>query len=207
MVAGPDSVDAAPSRSGVVVLAASDEELWGRGVRATLCGEPWVSRCLHSTSIAEAIRLTASFRPQIVLVSAELGAGPGADLAMRLVAEQPSRRVAVLAAPGEMTTVAARLHGTGRVLSRRITADDLRRAVFAMAIDRERRAERPLGLSDRAADVLALLTRGATNAEIADKLGISTETVKDHVSRLLRTLGARNRTELVARAQAVGLAA
>jgi len=188
-------------------LVASEEELWVRGARATLGGESWVSRCLQATGVAETIRLSASFRPQIVLVSAELGAGSGVELARRLAGEQQGRRVAVLAAPGEMTTVAARLRGSGRVLSRRITSDELRRAVFAMAIDRERPAECPVGLSDRAADVLALLTRGATNAEIAVELGVSAETVKDHVSRLLRTLKARNRTELVARAQAVGLLA
>jgi DNA-binding NarL/FixJ family response regulator len=207
MVAGPVVIGAATARGGVVVLAASDEELLGRGMRATLGGESWVSRCLHATSVAETVRLAASFRPQVVLVSAELGAGSGVDLAVRLAGEQLARRVAVLAAPGEMTTVAARLQGVGQVLSRRITSEELRRAVFAMATNGERWSERPVGLSDRAADVLALLTRGATNAEIATALGVSPETVKDHVSRLLRTLQARNRTELVARAQAVGLVA
>ncbi|MGL4178251.1 MAG: response regulator transcription factor [Dermatophilaceae bacterium] len=52
------------------------------------------------------------------------------------------------------------------------------------------------GLSARELDVLRLVADGLTNAEIADRLSISLETVKSHVRRALEKTGARNRTHL-----------
>ena len=53
-------------------------------------------------------------------------------------------------------------------------------------------------LSMRERDVLRLLASGARNAEISEELLISVNTVKFHVSNLLRKVGARNRAQLIA---------
>lgn len=53
--------------------------------------------------------------------------------------------------------------------------------------------------------VLRLLVEGWTNDEIGKRLGISEQTVKAHVSRLLRKLRSANRAQLAARAVAAGL--
>ena len=53
-------------------------------------------------------------------------------------------------------------------------------------------------LSDREREVVALVERGLTNSEIADRLGISVTTVKTHLSRAFRKLGARSRAEAIA---------
>jgi DNA-binding NarL/FixJ family response regulator len=50
-------------------------------------------------------------------------------------------------------------------------------------------------LTDRQRDVLVLLAGGASNKEIADRLGIAEATVRVHVSSVLRTLGVENRTQ------------
>lgn len=55
-----------------------------------------------------------------------------------------------------------------------------------------------LHLTPRQAEVLALLERGRTTKEIAEELHLSTETVRNHVRRLLRTMGAHSRLEAVA---------
>jgi DNA-binding NarL/FixJ family response regulator len=55
------------------------------------------------------------------------------------------------------------------------------------------------GLTDREREVLELLTAGATNPEIADRLFLSRKTVERHVSNVLAKLGARNRAELAGR--------
>ena len=59
-------------------------------------------------------------------------------------------------------------------------------------------------LSEREREVLRLVVGGSRNRDIAGELGISENTVKFHVSRLLRKLGARSRTELAGLAGAVG---
>jgi DNA-binding CsgD family transcriptional regulator len=58
-------------------------------------------------------------------------------------------------------------------------------------------------LPPRAAEVAQMLCRGRSNKEIARHMGISDETVKDHVASLCRRFGALNRTELAARLQRV----
>jgi DNA-binding NarL/FixJ family response regulator len=50
-------------------------------------------------------------------------------------------------------------------------------------------------LSEREAEIAVLLAQGRSNPEIAEKLFLSTETVKDNVGRIVRKLGATNRVE------------
>lgn len=63
----------------------------------------------------------------------------------------------------------------------------------------------PWPLTPRELDVLGALSRGRTNAEIAGELGVSAETVKTHVSRVIRKTDARNRTHVAVLARRAGL--
>ena len=76
----------------------------------------------------------------------------------------------------------------------------------AMAgFERNERAIASLGISPRECEVLEQLAAGSANKVIARELGISPNTVKTHVARLLEKLGAANRTEAIARARELGL--
>jgi len=72
--------------------------------------------------------------------------------------------------------------------------------VFGQVSDliEEPHAHPELHLTPRQAEVLALLERGRTTKQIADELHLSIETVRNHVKRLLRTLGAHSRLEAIA---------
>jgi LuxR family transcriptional regulator, maltose regulon positive regulatory protein len=63
----------------------------------------------------------------------------------------------------------------------------------------------PEPLSRRELEVLALIAAGNSNREIAAKLYVSTGTVKTHINRLYRKLGARSRTQAIARAREMDL--
>ena len=63
----------------------------------------------------------------------------------------------------------------------------------------------PEPLSERELEVLALIAAGESNQEIAAKLFVSTSTVKTHINRLYRKLGARSRTQAIARAREMDL--
>ena len=62
-----------------------------------------------------------------------------------------------------------------------------------------------LGISAREMEVLREIMAGRSNQEIAERLGVSPNTVKSHVARLLEKLGAKRRGDAVARARALGI--
>jgi DNA-binding CsgD family transcriptional regulator len=86
-------------------------------------------------------------------------------------------------------------------------ADRIAAAAISLDVENEYRAEPPTiapdsalatTLSDRERQVFERLVLGASNAEIADELVITVETVKTHVKRILRKIGAINRSEAIA---------
>ena len=61
------------------------------------------------------------------------------------------------------------------------------------------RVQRQLGLSRREQQLIHMISEGLTNKEIAARLGLSQQTVKNHVHRMLRKVGANNRLTIVER--------
>ena len=86
-------------------------------------------------------------------------------------------------------------------------ADRIAAAAISLDVEYDNRVEPPTiapdsalaaALSDREREVFERLVLGASNAEIADQLVITVETVKTHVKRILRKIGAINRSEAIA---------
>jgi DNA-binding CsgD family transcriptional regulator len=86
-------------------------------------------------------------------------------------------------------------------------ADRIAAAAISLDVEFDNRAEPPTiapdsalagALSERERQVFERLVLGASNAEIADELVITVETVKTHVKRILRKIGAINRSEAIA---------
>jgi DNA-binding NarL/FixJ family response regulator len=163
-----------------------------------------------------AIQLALRLLPDIALLDDRLPLLDGYETLQRIVAEQPDTRVLLMAgaASDEMAVRAFRLGAKGYVpkrgglailprairallegeawMERRLSC----RLVEELARLSRRTEERPeAALSAREREVLGLMGRGMTNAEIARQLFLSPYTVKIHVSNILRKLEVPNRTE------------
>ena len=108
-------------------------------------------------------------------------------------------------APADQLLAGIRAAGAGDAL---IDASVTRRLIARFVARRP--ASPPAGadlesLTDREREVLELLARGLTNAEIADRLVVSGATVKTHVARVLAKLGLRDRVQAVILAYEAGL--
>jgi DNA-binding NarL/FixJ family response regulator len=171
---------------------------------------------------AEAVEAAAAERPDVVLMDISFeGSMTGIDATRAIRSASPETSVVIMtahhdagllvqAAEAGASGYLSKTEGADRVLSAAKAAAagdvlfepaDLAAAVARVAREREADGhdrERFAQLTDRERDVLALLTEGCTNGEIAARLFISDSTVQMHVGGILAKLGVRSRTQAVA---------
>ena len=167
-----------------------------------------------------AIGLVRREVPDVVLMDVRMPGRDGIDATEELVRTAPTTRVLVLTTFDDDEYLRAALAaGAAGFLLKNASPEDLVRAVELVAagdsvLDPAVTARVMAGfaagsvggatdagalesLTEREKDVLALLTRGRTNAEIADDLGVGEATAKTHVSRVITKLGVRDRVQAV----------
>ena len=208
----------------VRLVLADDEPLVLDGLVAILRAQPDLDVVAAVTDGVAALAAVREHRPDVALVDLRMPGLDGADLATRVGREHPGTRTLVLTTFGDEASVrralAAGAHG---FVLKRSTPAELVHAVRLVAsgsslvVPDSARARLAAGaaparwaaldvLTDRERDVLRLLCRGRTNAEIAAELFLGRETVKTHVSAVLAKLGARDRTHAVVLAYENGFA-
>lgn len=191
----------------VMVVDDHDVILWG--FRLLLGSESWVQRCLAARDGEEAIELAARYEPHVALVDLRLGDASGADLCQRITEASPRTRILLMSGVGRVTVSAARSAGAYGFVPKSWEARDIagaaRMVALGMSVFVPVNEQPSHGLTDREREVLPLIAAGATNREIARRLFLSTNTVKDHTRTLYRKLGARNRADAIVRAQRMGL--
>jgi DNA-binding NarL/FixJ family response regulator len=203
------------------VLVADDHALVRAGFRALIDSEPDLEVVGEAADGIEAVELATASAPDVVLMDIRM---PGMDgvAATRQITSHPPRgrpvRVLVLTTfdLDEYVYAALRAGASGFLLKDAPPRDLLTairviaagEALLAPSVTRKlirefaRQSPAPARqtlevLTDRESDVLALVAKGLSNAEIADELVLSLATVKTHVSRLLTKLSARDRAQLI----------
>jgi DNA-binding NarL/FixJ family response regulator len=171
-------------------------------------------------SIAEALDETQRHKPDVVILDRRLPDGDG----IGAIASLSALGARVLVVTGEATAaVATRVTeagGAGLVL-KSARLDELESAVRQVAagevafgpdllagvLDRLTGRARPgvTPLTAREQETLVLLAAGASTEEVAERLGVTRNTVRNHVQRVLDKLGARSKLEAVAIARREGL--
>lgn len=194
----------------ITVVLVDDHVLVREGI-ASLLAEQSIHVVAQAGSIAEGVRLIDSCRPRVAIIDVELPDGSGLDLCERV---SPATRCLVLSATGRHDQFSrAMATGAGGYLLKRAASRQLVTAVCTVAagevfvdsalqselfaaVRRDTSLPAPLArCSHRQLELLLHLADGASTSEIAAALFISTGTCRNWVSRLLRDLGLRNRTE------------
>lgn len=208
------------------LLVADDQALVRAGFRKLLDGEPGFAVVAEAADGAEAVSLARQFSPDVVLMDIRMPRIDGIEATRTITGTSPGVSVMILTTYDldEYVFDALRAGASGFML-KDAPPDDLIAgirlvargdALLAPSVTRRLIAEftsRPrLGgtaalpaLSQRETDVLRLLARGQSNAEIARDLFVGEATVKTHVGSLLLKLGCRDRVQAVVRAYESGL--
>ncbi len=210
------------------VLLADDQALFREGIRTLLSVQPDIEVVGEASDGEEAIQLAAKLRPAVVLMDLQMPRLDGVEATRLLRDLVPNCRVIVLTTFEDDEYVFAGLRaGAVGYLLKDTSAEALVQAIraavrgesfiqpsvaakvvaeFSRLADQVPRAE-PLveSLSDRELEVLRLVSKGATNREIASTLVIAEGTVKNHMTSILGKLGVRDRTQAALKAREVGL--
>ena len=213
--------DVAPGPIRVVI--ADDQRAIREALALVLDNEYVISVVGQAADGDEAVRLASAEGAQVVLMDLRMPGTDGVEATRRLSASHPGTKVVVLTtyaddesinealaagALGYLTkdaghrqiALAVRSAAAGQaVLDAAVHSALVRRTVEPSAPGRavESGGGPPDGLTGREVEVLRLIARGRSNAEIASELYISEVTVKSHINHLFAKVGARNRADAV----------
>lgn len=190
----------------VDVVVAAGSQVWLSTLGDALRPAVGVRVVGYAMSADDVLRLDATARPDVVVLDEAIfhalpAGGPGAA---------PRPRLVLVASSGGAEQARAHVaSGADAVLSRTASRAALVGAIRAVTAGGSVAVPVPGGLrvelTERELDVLQGVVLAWSNVEIADSLSVSVETVKTHISTLLRKLACRNRVDLALRACVHGL--
>ena len=198
------------------VLLADDQALVRGGFRLILDAEPDIDVVAEAGDGEEAVARAVETKPDLVLMDIRMPKLDGIEATRQLLAQLDATRVLILttfdldeyvvdafragasgfllktAPPHQLVAAVRTIHDGDALLAPAST----RRLIEQFAQPRNS-ATVLEELTAREQDVICLLARGLTNAEIADQLVVEPSTVKSHVASLLTKLGLRDRVQAV----------
>lgn len=191
------------------VVIADDHPLFRMGLRYALLSQHF--RVLAEAEDGEAaLQRCLEHAPDMALLDVKMPGLTGIEVCARLHAERPQTSVVLISTFQEPAILlAAREAGARAYLNKDTDPQSLARTLRAIHADPTRDwlpvADLPR-LTPRERDVLRELTRGLSNKEIARELGLSPDTVKDHLASLFFKLEVGDRLTLLNRSRELGLA-
>ena len=203
------------------ILIIDDHVLFREGLISLISHQPDMSVVGEGGSVREAFELSRKLQPDMILMDFSLPDGTGLDAAQVILREQPETKIIFLTIhdDDERLFPAIRLGAKGFLMKNipvvRLLAAlrgvqhgeaALSREMTARLMDAFAQSKPPLspaseaplsGLTPREREVLRELATDASNREIAERLVISENTVRNHVHNILEKLGISNRREAI----------
>jgi DNA-binding NarL/FixJ family response regulator len=214
----------------VRVIVADDQHLVRSGFQMILSGHEDLEVVGEASTGIEAVELTARLAPDVVLMDIRMPDLDGIEATRRIVAGHPESGVKVVIlttfdldeyvydalrsgasgfllkdAPAEELVHAVRVVAAGDAL---VSPSVMRRLIADFVAQPQRVRPEPIALdvlTPREREVLHLVARGLSNAEISTTLVVAPQTTKTHVGRILRKLNLRDRAQAVVAAYESGL--
>ena len=208
------------------LVIVDDHPLFRQGVVDLLASEPWVKVVGQASTGEDALQMIRSLRPDIAIVDVNLPKMNGQQVTHQVVSEKLPTRVILLTGYDDSEQIIhAAWSGAAAYCVKDIEPDLLKKVIIEVMngkyyiggqIYNHREFESWLGqqmekarhlysepgspfhpLSEREMEVLSCVVQGKSNKEIALTLGISHQTVKNHVTAILRKFGVEDRTQAV----------
>ncbi len=200
----------------ISVLIVDDHPVVRRGLRVLLEVQDGIEVAGEAGDGATALALAAEHAPDVILLDLKLPGMDGIAVLAELKARDSAARVLVLTSATDPASASLAVRsGAAGVLYKDVDPDALVRAIrsvhdghLLLAPEAAGSLVRSAGtwgpgapgggldaLTSREREVLAELTKGRSNREIARALGVSEKTVKAHVSSVLAKLGVQDRTQ------------
>jgi DNA-binding NarL/FixJ family response regulator len=207
----------------VRVVLADDQPLVRSGLRVLISDAPGITVVGEAGTGAEAVRLAADVRPDVVVMDLRMPGMDGIEATRRIKDAAPTTKVILITVDESRGAVSEAIQaGVSGYLLKDATPDALvdaaRNAVEGNAVihphltktfieEANTASDEPRAtpLSKREREILQKVADGATTRQVASDLGISPHTVKTHLERIFEKLGANDRAQAVAIAIRTGI--
>ena len=195
-------------KQSIRILIADDHAVVRRGLRSILQIEKDFQIVGEASNGTEAVKMARDLKPNVVIMDLIMPETSGSDATAQILAERPETRILLLTTFGTADDVAKALEaGAAGALMKTSDESAIIASIRTVAAgghavsDEIKRliAESPPApeLTPRQLEILNSMSRGYSNAEIAQMFGINEFTVREHVTNIMTKLDASNRAEVV----------
>lgn len=215
-----------PADEPIRILIADDHPIFRFGMRTLLTAMPDMTVVGEAVTGEEAIQLTETLLPDLVLMDIHMPGINGIEATTRIRAQHPQTAILIVTMLDDDSVFAAMRAGArGYLLKGAEPAETLRairavasgEAIFSAGVAKhvmDYFAHSPVAqanpaalsdLSEREREVLTLIAQGLTNAAIAERLVLSPKTVRNYISEIYSKLQVADRVQAMLRARKSGL--